>query len=317
MFYRLVINNMIINTGQRTDIPAFYSEWFANRIKEGYVMVRNPYFPQLVTRFLLDPKVVDIIGFCTKNPKPMLKYLDILKPYGQIWFVTITAYDNDIEPNVPPIDDVIESFIKLSKYLGKDKVIWRYTPIIINDKYSVLKHIETFKYILERIKDYTSYVVYGFLDLYDKIKNNTSFVDGSDEDKIRITREFKKLCDKYNLSLRLCSKEKWLKEYGVDINGCIRLEDYEKALGKYLIIKDKMEARKNYCSCYLSNDIGAYNSCLHLCKYCYANGMVDTIKRNNKMHDKKSPFLIGNRKNDDIVKVAEQVSFIDETPRLF
>jgi len=308
---------MIINTGQRTDIPAFYSDWLVNRIREGYVMVRNPYYPNLVTRFSLDPKVVDIIGFCTKNPKPMLKHLDILKPYGQIWFVTITAYDSDIEPNVPPIDEVIESFIELSKRLGKDRVIWRYTPIIINEKYTVEKHIERFKYILSKVKDYTSYVVYGFLDLYDKIKKNTSFSDGSDIDKIRITKEFKSLCDTYNLSLRLCSKEKWLKEYGIDTNGCMRFEDYERALGKYLNIKDKMEARKNYCSCYLSNDIGAYNSCLHLCKYCYANGMVQTIKRNNSLHNPKSPFLIGDKRSDDIVKVAEQVSFIDETPRLF
>ena len=83
---------MIINTGQRTDIPAFYSKWFVNRLKDGYVMVRNPYYPKLVTKFILNPKVVDVIGFCSKNPSPMFEYLDYLKPYGQFWYVTITCF---------------------------------------------------------------------------------------------------------------------------------------------------------------------------------------------------------------------------------
>ena len=101
---------MIINTGQRTDIPAFYSKWFINRIREGYVLVRNPYYPKNMTKFIIDPKVVDIIAFCTKNPKPMLPYLDELKEYGQFWYVSITGFGKDFEPNVPSIDEVIEDF---------------------------------------------------------------------------------------------------------------------------------------------------------------------------------------------------------------
>ena len=92
---------MIINTGMRTDIPAFYSQWFMNRIQAGYVLVRNPYRPDWITRYELSPDVVDCIAFCTKNPEPMLKHLDRLKNYHQYWFVTITPYGRDIEPNVP------------------------------------------------------------------------------------------------------------------------------------------------------------------------------------------------------------------------
>lgn len=98
---------MIINLGQRTYIPAFYSKWLINRIKEGFVLVRNPYYPNLITKFRLDSKVVDVIGFCTKNPRPMLKYLDYLKPFGQFWYITITGFGRDIEPNVPPINSVL------------------------------------------------------------------------------------------------------------------------------------------------------------------------------------------------------------------
>ena len=93
---------MIINTGQRTDIPAFYSEWFMNRIREGYVMVRNPFYPEQVTRYSLDPAVVDVLAFCTKDPSPMIPYLDEISPFRQFWFVTITPYGRDIEENVPP-----------------------------------------------------------------------------------------------------------------------------------------------------------------------------------------------------------------------
>lgn len=309
---------MIINTGQRTDIPAFYSEWFMNRIKDGYVLVRNPYYPSLVTKFLLNKDLVDVIGFCTKNPRPMLKYLDDLKDFGQIWHVSITAYDKDLEPNVPPIDEVIKDFKELSKKIGKNAVIWRYTPIIINEKYTVKRHLETFEYIAKELKDYTDTVIFGFLDLYDKlVKNHQDLKDANDEDKIILAKEFKRITEKYNLNLRLCSKEKWLKEYGIDVLGCMRIEDYEKAIGINLNIKEKMEARKNYCSCYLSNDIGTYNSCLHLCKYCYANGKIETIYKNYQLHDPKSPFLIGNIKETDQIKEAKQESYKDYRLTLF
>ena len=109
---------MIINTGQRTDIPAFYSEWFCNRLREGFVLVRNPYNPQSVTRYRLSPDVVDVIGFCTKNPVPMLPHMDLLKPYGQFWYVTITPYGKEIEPHVPSKLRVIDSFTRLSEAVG-------------------------------------------------------------------------------------------------------------------------------------------------------------------------------------------------------
>ena len=161
---------MIINTGQRTDIPAFYSKWFMNRIKEGYVLVRNPYYPTIVTKFLLNPNVVDVIGFCTKNPGPMLKYLDDLKDFGQFWYISITGFENDLEPNVPPIDRVIEDFKYLSNKIGSQAVSWRYTPIIINDKYTKERHIKTFEYIASKLEGYTKLVAYGFVDVYDKLK---------------------------------------------------------------------------------------------------------------------------------------------------
>ena len=309
---------MIINTGQRTDIPAFYAKWFINRIKEGYVLVRNPYYPSLVTKFRLDPKVVDVLGFCTKNPRPMLQYLDEIKDYGQFWYISITGFEKDYEPNVPPIDQVIEDFKFLSSRLGSNAVSWRYTPIIIDNKYTKERHIETFEYIASKLEGYTNLVAFGFVDIYPKLaKLHPEIKDCDDQTKIEIAKAFKGIAEKHHLELRLCSKEKWLSQHGIDTEGCMRIEDYERSIGQRLDIKKKMEARKNYCACYLSNDIGAYNSCLHLCRYCYANGDEEEIRRNFALHDDNSPFLIGNLRPDDKIKEAKQESSIDRRITLF
>ncbi|MCR4561902.1 MAG: DUF1848 domain-containing protein [Bacilli bacterium] len=300
---------MIINTGQRTDIPAFYSKWFINRIREGFVMVRNPYYPKLVTKFLLNPDVVDVLAFCTKNPRPMFEYLDEIKDFGQFWYVSITGFDKDLEPNVPPIDQVVEDFKYLSKKVGSQAVAWRYTPIIINEKYSVEHHIKTFEKIAKELHGYTHLATFGFVDLYDKLKrNHPEIKEVSEADQIKITKAFKEIADKYEMELRLCSENKALKEYGIDVDGCMRIDDYEKAISCPLEIKQKMQARKPYCACYLSNDIGAYNSCLHLCVYCYANGSKKTIFDNYFKHDDNSPFIIGNSEEGDVVKDAKQES---------
>lgn len=309
---------MIINTGQRTDIPAFFSEWFSNRLKEGYVMARNPFYNRLVTKFILNPSIVDVIGFCSKNPKPMFKYMDLLKEYGQFWYITITGFEKDLEPNVPPIDEVIKDFKYLSSIVGKNSIGWRYTPIILNEKYSIERHISTFRYIARELSGYTSLATFGFVDIYDKLrKNHPEIKDCSDENKIYISREFQKIANENRLDLRLCSKEKWLKNYGINVDGCMMLNDYENVIGEKLIPTKKMQARKGFCSCYLSNDIGAYNSCLHLCAYCYANGNKEEVIKNFSKHDPKSPLLIGHLKDDDIIKEAKQETWKDTMLTLF
>ena len=132
---------MILNVSGRTDIVAFYSKWFMNRYREGYVDVRNPFYPKLVSRIYFDD--VDLIVFCTKNPIPILKYLkEIDKPI--IFQVTLTPYKNDVEPNVISKGKVIESIKDLSSIVGIDNLYVRYDPILINDRYTVNYHIKAF-----------------------------------------------------------------------------------------------------------------------------------------------------------------------------
>ena len=303
---------MIINTGQRTDIPAFYSEWFSNRLKDGFVCVRNPYNPEQVSRYRLSPDVVDVIGFCTKNPSPMFKYMNLLKEYGQYWFVTITPYGRDIEPNVPDKHKLIEDFKSLSQMVGKNSMGWRYDPIFISDRYTEEYHMHAFEQIAASLEGCTETVVISFIDLFPKVRRN--FPEAREvtrEQMIRLGKEMIKIASLHGMTVKPCAEGDELSKYGADCGGCMRISDYEKAIGKRLDAPKKKGARAA-CACYLTCDIGAYNTCRHLCKYCYANADPKIVITQSKLHDPKSPFLIGNYSDGDKIHDVPQKSWIDE-----
>ena len=302
---------MIINTGQRTDIPAFYSEWFVNRLKEGFVLVRNPYNPQRVARYRLDPAVVDLIGFCTKNPAPMLKHMKLLEPFGQFWYVTVTPYGRDIEPHVPNKLEVLESFKRLSDTVGPDRIGWRYDPILVNESWPVARHIKAFEYMARALSSYTHTAVISFIDLYEKTKRNFSEVRTvTGEERITLGKAIIEIGKAYGMTICPCAEGDKLAPYGADCSGCMTVAMYEKALGQRLKVP-KMAPARSECACYLGGDIGAYDTCGHLCRYCYANYDAEVVKANMRQHDPQSPMLIGNVKPGDTVYDAKQESWID------
>ena len=304
---------MIIQTGMRTDIPAFYSQWLQNRIKEGYVLVRNPYQPNQVPRYSLSPEVVDLIAFCTKNPAPMLSHLDILKPYGQYWFVTITPYGKDIEPNVPDTETVMENFKRLSDKVGVDSIGWRYDPILVDGNHSVEWHISRFEHMTRNLSGYTKTCVISFIDIYQKVARNFPEAKAvTASDRIRIGKEFIKIAAKYDMVIRPCAEGNELAAYGADCSGCMTVDTYEKALHTHLDVpKQKINQRNGTCACLLGVDIGAYDTCGHLCRYCYANANSTLVRENMKRHDSKSPFLLGGSMPGEIIHEAKQTSWID------
>ena len=307
---------MIINTGQRTDIPAFFSQWFANRLKAGFVLVRNPYNPKSVIRYRLTPDVVDLVGFCTKNPAPMLPYMDLLEPFGQWWYVTITPYDKDIEPNVPDKLKVLESFRQLSEIIGADRMGWRYDPIFISEEWSAERHIKAFEYMARTLEGYTHTAVISFIDLYEKTRKNFPEVQSvPGGEKLRLGKAFVEIASRYGMTVRPCAEGTDLARFGADCSGCMTVAMYEKALHKNLNVPRFAPARKE-CACYLGCDIGAYNTCGHLCRYCYANYDAATVRHNMKLHDPESPLLIGHLLPDDEVRDAVQESWIDPNPVL-
>ncbi len=308
---------MIINTGQRTDIPAFYPEWFANRLREGIVCVRNPFNHQQVSRYRLDPEVVDLICFCTKNPTPLFPHMDLLADYGQFWFMTITPYGRDIEPNVPGKHQMLSAFQELSGRVGKNRVCWRYDPIFLSERYTKEYHLKAFRQMAEALDGYTEAVVISFIDLYEKVKRNFPEVRSvKKEDRLELGQAIIEIAAAHGMTVRPCAEGDELAPYGADCSGCGTIAVYEKALGQRLVVPAFKPSRAE-CACYISCDIGAYDTCRHFCRYCYANNDVKMVAENGRRHDPRSPFLIGNYEEDDIVHDVPQKSWIDPQISLF
>ena len=308
---------MILHTGMRTDIPAFYSQWFFKRLEAGYVLVRNPFDPSAVTRYTLSPDVVDLIGFCTKNPAPMLPRLDELRAYGQLWFVTITPYGRDIEPNVPTKEQVMDSFWQLSEALGPHRVAWRYDPILLSETYSIQRHLQDFETMAARLRGATDTCIISFIDLYEKVKRNFPEVKPVEKPaRILLGREMAAIASHYGMTLKTCGEGDELAPYGVDCSGCMTIPVYEKALGERLIVPKSKPQRKE-CACWLGGDIGAYHTCGHLCRYCYANDDAALVAHNRARHDPESPFLVGNAMPGDRIHQAKQESWIDRQIRFW
>jgi len=308
---------MIINIGNRTDIPAFYSDWFFRRLEEGTVCVRNPYAPAQITRYRLDPETVDCLVFCTKNPAPMFSRFERLNPFRQIWFVSITPYGPDIEPFVPPFLTVIESFRNLSSRVGKKSVIWRYDPVLLNAAYNQDFHLKTFEHMASLLAGYTEVCVISFVDLYRKtLRNFRGVREVPMEEQSLMTTAFVQIASRHGMKLKTCAESPELAGCGADVSGCIMKRDLEDITGCRFVIPVKKSKRES-CSCLLENEIGAYNSCPHGCLYCYANENRDEVIRNRKIHDPASPLLIGRLHPEDHVADAVQKSYLDKQITLF
>ena len=185
---------------------------------------------------------------------------------------------------------------------------WRYDPVFLSNRYTLDFHLRTFEKMAEKLDGHTSQVVVSYIDLYEKTKKN--FPEARQictEDQITLTREFVAIADRHHMIVRLCHEDESLTVYGADVSGCLSKQVLEEAIGEKLIIKKKVEARQG-CACLLNNDIGAYNSCGHLCRYCYANYDKKLVEANMAKHDPKSPLLIGNIEKDDVIKQARQES---------
>lgn len=291
---------MILNVSGRTDIVAFYSKWFLNRLKEGYVDVRNPFNPNLVSRIDFDD--VDLILFCTKNPIPIVDKLgDIKIPY--IFHVTITPYKDDIEPNLPSKSKIIEAVKKISTRVGIDNIYVRYDPIFISEKYNIEYHIKAFTKLCSLLKGYVKTIIVSFIDNYKNVRKNLPYLkyrSFTEEDYKLIGENFSKIAKDNNMVIQTCFEERNLTEYGFIKGECMSKELAFKLTGKTY---KKWQARKgNACNCVELVDIGVYNSCNHLCKYCYANYDESKVKENINNRDINSSLLIGHINSDDIIK---------------
>lgn len=304
---------MVLFISGRCDILTYYPKWLLNRIKEGFVDTRNPYFPKQVSRIYF--KNVDMIVFCTKNPRPFLPCLDevdkLLPTTPLIFHITITPYNKDIEPIIAPLKkDVIEDIKYLSNRYGKNKIFVRYDPIIKNKHYTISYHIKAFKKLFYLINEYTSNIVISFVDKYkNTLKNDKEMKieEFTNEDYQNIGVSFHEIVKGCDIKIFTCGEKENLMSYGFDKGSCITKE-YVKEICKEFrkdISTSKQTFRKqnnHYCDCIKMVDIGYYNCCLSYCKYCYANYDERKVKYNSYKHDENSSLLIGKLEDDDVIK---------------
>lgn len=295
---------MILFASGRTDIPAFYSNWFINRVKAGFVDVRNPFNQNLVSRINFSD--VDLIMFCSKNPLPMIDKLKILK-VPVLFHVTITPYSKDVEPNIPDKRLIIEGVKKLSLVLGIDNVVLRYDPIFLSDKYNVDYHIRAFDKLCKNLNGYVNKIIVSFMDEYKNVrinKNILKYRTFTREDYKKIGEAFSKSAMDNGMSVQTCFEDEDLTEYGFVKGECLSHELAYILTGKKF--KSSNVRKEKKCECVQMVDIGDYNSCMHMCKYCYANYDEKAVSSNFERHDDNSSLLIGSVQSDDVIKARKK-----------
>ncbi|GKX30967.1 hypothetical protein SH1V18_34470 [Vallitalea longa] len=312
---------MILSISRRSDIPAFYTDWLIKRFEEGFVYVRNPMNFHQVSEVKLSPELIDCIVFWTKDPKKIIPKLDTFNKYKYYFQITINSYGIDLEKNVRSKSEIIKSVIELSRLIGKERIIWRYDPVILTEKYDFAYHEKYFRKLMDMLSPYCDKCVISFLDIYTKTKRNMKEIDFqeiTDKDMRYIAEAFTKIASEYKMTIETCSELIDLSDFGIKHGKCVDDKMISK-LNNCDVVISKDANQRDICGCVKSIDIGAYNTCNHNCLYCYANFSEKATINNIGKHDDGSPFLIGNIEEGDVVKERKMEKYCTgfEQVRLF
>lgn len=316
---------MIISASRRTDIPAFYSDWFMNRIREGFFYRVNPFNSNQVSGFSLKSKHVDAICFWTKNPQPLLRHLDELDQLGLNYYFqfTLNAYDKKFEPNVPSVEQRIETFQRLAEKVGSKRVVWRYDPVILTSRTTVDWHLEQIESIASQLELSTQRLVFSFYDFYGKgrgrlhaaLENTGIILEDITRHENRsqleaIVRGFKTIADRHQLDIFTCSEDFDLAAHRIEHGACIDGKLIQQLFGGEPSTK-KDKNQRQACGCVESVDMGIYNTCQFRCSYCYANYNEGVIDKNRTKHDVNDPAMLGQHERtieiqDSLIKKKKQ-----------
>lgn len=302
---------MIINTGGRTDTVQYYTDWLLRRFSEGYVLSRNPLFPNKVTRYELNPDKVDCVVFCSKNYKPILPRLhEITDRFNTYFHYTITAYGKDVEPGVPCIEESIKTLIELSKVVGKQRIAWRYDPVLLTKKYTIQRHMEIFEQMARLLSPYIDRCIFSFVEMYKKLEvNMPELILLCEQDRDTLAQGLGTIAGNYGITIQTCGTNGDYTRYGIQSSGCMTLDILGKA-NKITFKNLKHRGTRQGCHCIESRDVGAYDTCLNGCKYCYANKNPRKAFENYRYHDPASPLLLGHVKSGDTIIQGAQKSFL-------
>lgn len=312
---------IIISASRSTDIPAFYSDWFMERLNAGYSKWINPFNnkPQYISF-----SKTRLIVFWTKNPKPMMNHLSKLEQRGINYYFTYTLNDYDqerLEPGLPSLEERVPAFADLSDRLGKERVVWRFDPLILSAELTPERLLERIEHVGNQIHQYTTKLVISFADIlvYKKVKRNLNtarfnFKNFDDRSISEIANGLREVNKKWNLDIASCAETVELSQFGINHNKCIddglmkRVFSHDKTLMDFLgfrgeplslfetvdtrtdPLKDK--GQRKSCGCIVSKDIGQYNTCHHLCAYCYANYSQKVVEKNFRSHCVKGESII-------------------------
>ncbi|MBE6657152.1 MAG: DUF1848 domain-containing protein [Ruminococcaceae bacterium] len=302
---------MIVSVSRRCDIPAFFADWFWNRLDAGEVLVRNPMHPHRVSRIALTPDVVDGFVFWTKNPLPMMDRLGVLEQYPYYFQFTLTPYDTDVEAHLPPKQEVlIPAFRRLSSMIGRERVIWRYDPILICDWYPVIYHINAFRTMCDRLAGYTDTCIISFLDLYRNIGSRIRPLgirppDSAEREEIAC--RFAEIARDFGISVNTCAEDGDYSRWGIGHGACIDAQRLS-CIGGIPLSAARDKNQRPFCGCAEAVDIGAYHTCANGCVYCYANHSRTLTERSIAAYDPASPILCSQITAEDVIYVREMRS---------
>lgn len=266
------------------------------------MLARNPLFPNKVNRYDLTPDKVDCVVFCSKNYKPILPRLhEIIDHFNTYFHYTITAYGKDIEPGVPSIDESMETLIELSRLVSPQRIAWRYDPVLLTKDYTIQRHLETFEPMAKVLAPYIDRCIFSFVEMYKKLEMNMpELIPLSEKNMDELAKGLGTVAKKYSIHIQTCGTNGDFTRYGIHSSGCMTLDILGRANG--IVFKNvKHKGMRQGCHCIESRDIGAYDTCMNGCKYCYANKTPQKAFENFKLHDPASPLLLGQVRPDDTI----------------
>lgn len=297
---------MIVSASRRTDIPAFFGRWFAARIREGYFCNANPFNRSQAKTYSLRPEDVDAIVFWSKNPAPFMGYLDMLDSLGYNYYFqfTLNDYPHVLEPGMPSLEERVETFMRLASRIGRERVIWRYDPVILSTVTPAEYHIERLKAMAAKLEGYCERLIISFLDFYGKAekrleeiarKEGMAFVDiageGMEDELLELARHIGYIGEKNGMKVYSCAEKADLSAVGIEHSSCIDAALINRLFGTGTAhTRDKNQ--RGECLCVASVDMGAYNTCSFGCAYCYANYSKRSVQDNLLRHDPESPFML-------------------------
>jgi hypothetical protein len=296
--------SLIVSASRRTDIPAFYGDWLLRRLRAGYALVRNPVNARLVYHVPISARESRCLVFWTKNPAPLLPRLDELERFGiPFYFLfTLTPYGPELERNLPPKDEILKSFLTLARRVGPERVVWRYDPILFTPEYPQAEHLRLFADLCRKLAGSTRRCVMSFLTMYNKCRRNLAGIDLIDlpeAQKADLARGLQASAAEQGIELSSCASDE-MAAAGVPAGKCIDDLLISRITGEEFSGR-KDRSQRGSCLCVESADIGAYDTCLHHCLYCYANSNYRSALQRTRLHDPRSPLLYGAPTGEDRV----------------